>query len=46
MNKRIDPPYKPMITDDLKYFDQRLVNKDEFLESVIDTNNMKLIQKN
>ena len=33
----------PDISDDLKYFDQKLTSRDDFAESVIDDTNKKLI---
>lgn len=44
--KELVPPYRPEIGDDLRFFDQKLTSKDEFLESVIDQNNVNLIKKN
>lgn len=46
LNKEILPPYKPEISDDLKYFDQKLTCKDDFAESVIDDQHKKLISQN
>jgi serine/threonine protein kinase len=46
LNRQLVPPYRPEITDDLKYFDQKLTVKEDFAESVIDDNNKKLILKN
>lgn len=46
LNKELVPPYRPQISDDLKYFDQKLTNKEDFAESVIDENHKKLILKN
>jgi len=42
--KDLVPPYKPEISDDLKYFDQKLTAKEDFAESVIDEQHKKLIQ--
>jgi hypothetical protein len=36
----------PEISDDLKYFDQKLVTRDDFAESMIDDANRKLILNN
>jgi serum/glucocorticoid-regulated kinase 2 len=46
LNKKLVPPYRPQITDDLKYFDQKLTSKDDFAESVIDDTNKRLIMQN
>ena len=44
--KEVPPPYTPEIGDDLVYFDQKLTSREEFTESVIDSSNMLLVQKN
>ena len=36
----------PEISDDLKYFDQKLTCKEDFAETVIDEANKKLIMQN
>jgi hypothetical protein len=36
----------PEISDDLKYFDQKLTSREDFAESVIDDTNRKLILNN
>jgi hypothetical protein len=36
IRRELVPPYMPAITDDLKYFDQKLTAKEDFAESVID----------
>ena len=46
VSKKLDPPYKPEIGDDLKYFDQKLTDRDDFAESVVDEKYLKLIKKN
>jgi hypothetical protein len=43
LNKELKPPYMPEISDDLKYFDQKLTAREDFAESVIDETNKKLI---
>jgi len=43
LNKVVKPPYMPEISDDLKYFDQKLTAREDFAESVIDDTNRKLI---
>ncbi len=46
MRKELPPPYLPDIGDDLMYFDQKLTEREDFAESVIDDNNVRLIQQN
>ena len=46
LRKEIVPPYKPVINDDLKFFDQKLTNLDDIGESVIDKSRQKLIKDN
>jgi hypothetical protein len=46
VKKELRPPYKPEISDDLKYFDQKLTSKEDFAESVIDEQHKKLILQN
>ncbi|TNV81287.1 hypothetical protein FGO68_gene17471 [Halteria grandinella] len=46
ITKQIIPPYKPEISDDLKYFDQKLTAKEDFAESVIDEQHRILILQN
>ncbi len=36
----------PEISDELKYFDQKLVMREDFAESVIDDTNRKMILNN
>lgn len=36
----------PEISDDLKYFDQKLVSREDFAESLITDTNQRLIQNN
>ena len=36
----------PEISDDLKYFDQKLTSREDFAESLIDDTNRKLILNN
>ena len=47
-NKTVPAPYHPEINDDLKYFDQKLVTKQEkdFAESLVNDKHKKLILKN
>lgn len=40
------PPYQPEIGDDLKYFDQKLTEREDFAESVVDDKYLRLIKKN
>jgi serine/threonine protein kinase len=44
--KELTPPYMPEISDDLKYFDQKLTCREDFAESMIDDTNLKLISQN
>lgn len=46
LKKELIPPYLPEITDELKYFDQKLTQKEDFAESVIDEQHRKLIAQN
>jgi hypothetical protein len=46
LRKQITPPYKPEISDDLKYFDQKLTSREDFAESVIDEQHRNLILQN
>jgi hypothetical protein len=46
LKKEIEPPYKPVITDDLRFFDKNLTGKDQIAESVIDKSRQKLIMQN
>jgi serum/glucocorticoid-regulated kinase 2 len=46
LKKELDPPYKPVINDDLKFFDQSLTNMQNIQESVIDKSRQKLIMQN
>ncbi len=46
MRRELEPPYMPPITDELKYFDQKLTSKEDFAESVIDDQHKKLIMQN
>jgi serine/threonine protein kinase len=48
LRKEIEPPYKPVVGDDLKFFDQKLtaMSGDMIAESVIDKSRVKLIQQN
>jgi len=46
MTKELVPPYQPEIGDDLKFFDQKLTNREDFAESVLDESNIKLIKMN
>jgi hypothetical protein len=46
LKKEIEPPYKPVITDDLLFFDKNLTGKDQIAESVIDKSRQKLIMQN
>jgi serine/threonine protein kinase len=46
LSKKIVPPYMPEISDDLKYFDQKLTSREDFAESLIDDTNKKLILQN
>jgi hypothetical protein len=43
LKKEIEPPYKPVITDDLRFFDKNLTSKDQIVESMIDKSRQKLI---
>jgi hypothetical protein len=36
----------PEISDDLKYFDQKLTSREDFAESLLDDTNKKLILQN
>ena len=40
------PPYMPEISDDLKYFDQKLTQREDFADSLIDDSNKRLIEQN
>jgi hypothetical protein len=33
--KELEPPYKPTMTEDLAYFDQKLVGQEEMAESIL-----------
>ncbi len=46
LKRELVPPYMPAITDELKYFDQKLTSKEDFAESVIDDQHKKLIMQN
>ena len=46
LRKELKPPYKPEISDDLKYFDQKLTQKEDFAESLMDDKSRDLIMKN
>jgi hypothetical protein len=46
LRKELKPPYKPEISDDLKYFDQKLTAKEDFAESLMDDKSKELIMKN
>lgn len=45
LQKKIDPPYKPEVKEDLAYFDQKLVNQSEgeIMESVVPAQSKALI---
>ena len=44
--KELEPPYKPDINDDLKYFDSKLTAREDFAESIIEESHLRLIQQN
>lgn len=44
--KELEPPYKPEINDDLKYFDAKLTAREDFAESIIEESHLRLIQQN
>ena len=44
--KKIDPPYKPEIGDDLNFFDKKLTGMQNIQESVLDKSRIKLIKDN
>ena len=44
--KKLVPPYKPEIKDDLKFFDNKLTNQVDIQESVIDRDRKKYIMQN
>jgi hypothetical protein len=46
MKKELVPPYKPVINDDLKFFDSNLTGMVNIQESVIDKSRQKLIMQN
>ncbi len=46
LKKEINPPYKPAITNDLKFFDSTLTGMSNIQESVIDKKRKHLVDKN
>ena len=43
LRKEIVPTYKPIVGDDLKFFDRNLTSMDNIQESMIDKSRIKLI---
>lgn len=46
LKKELVPPYKPVINDDLKFFDSNLTGMKNIQESVIDKSRQKFILQN
>jgi hypothetical protein len=46
MKKELVPPYKPVISDDLKFFDSTLTGMTNIQESVIDKKRQNFIKQN
>ena len=44
--KELVPPYKPLISDDLKFFDRNLTGMADIKESVIDKKRQDFIKQN